>query len=394
VKSASSGRGLDRVFITGVSPIVLSDITSGYNVAENIYLKSKFNDLCGFRESELADTLAQIVQACHLPPEKAVEALTMMRTFYNGYGFSYDTDDFIYNPTMALYFLKSFQEECQYPGEILDSNLAMDRGKIAYISQLPGGEQVILKALNEEEPLSVSRLANRFGVEDVLYETKDTTFMASLLYYFGVLTLNGVTPLGERILTIPNLVVRKLYVERIQEMLLPGVNKDEMVRAARTFYSTGDLQPLCEFIEQRFSAFDNRDYRWSNELTIKTAFLITLFNDTFYIMDSETELERDYADLTMIIRPDMRKYQLLDLLIEFKYLSLKELSLSGDEVKPMSRTELQSLPPVQEKFSESQSKLHGYRQVLTAKYGEALRLHSYSVVSLGFERLVWTEVLS
>jgi len=152
VKSASSGRGLDRVFITGISPVVLSDITSGYNVAENVYLKSKFNDLCGFCESEISDTLAQIAEECELPQEKATEALTMMRTFYNGYCFSYRTGELVYNPTMALHFLKSFQEECQYPHELLDSNLAMDRGKIAYISQLPGGEQVILNALSPQEP--------------------------------------------------------------------------------------------------------------------------------------------------------------------------------------------------------------------------------------------------
>lgn len=389
VKSASAGRGLDRVFITGVSPVVLSDITSGYNVAKNIYLDSEFNDLCGFWESEIADALTQIARDCDLPQEKATEALTMMRTFYNGYSFSYDTENLLYNPTLALHFLEHFQKHCQYPRELLDSNLAMDRGKITYISQLPNGERVILDALNEEHPLSIVKLSHRFGVEDMLSETKDTTFMASLLYYFGVLTLGGETPFGELILKIPNLVVRKLYVERIQEMLLPDVNKDDVLRVARTFYGTGDMQPLCEFIEQRFGVFDNRDYRWTNELTIKTAFLTLLFNDTFYIMDSETALERDYADLTMIVRPDMRRYQLLDILIEFKYISLKELNLSGDEVKQMNRSDLKALIPVQRKFSESKSKLDGYRQVLEAKYGDQLRLHSYSVVALGFDRLVW-----
>ena len=392
IKSAGVGRGLDRVFITGVSPVVLSDITSGYNIAKNIYLAPEFNDLCGFWESEIADTLTQIVKECDLPQEEATKALTMMRTFYNGYSFSYDTENLLYNPTLALYFLEHFQKSCQYPRKLLDTNLAMDRGKITYISQLPGGEQVILDALGQPDSLSIPELAHRFGVEDMLYATKDVTFMASLLYYFGVLTLGGETPLGELVLKIPNLVIRQLYVERIQEMLLPDVNKDDALRTARTFYSTGDMQPLCEFIEQRFSVFNNRDYRWTNELTIKTAFLTMLFNDTFYIMDSETALERDYADLTMIVRPDMRRYQLLDILIEFKYLSLKELGLSGDEVTQMSSSDLTALTPVQQKFAESKPKLDGYRQVLEAKYGDKLRLHNYSVVALGFDRLVWTEI--
>jgi len=89
VKAASAGQGLDRVFITGETPVMLSDITSGYNVAENIYLRSEFNDLCGFHESEIADTLMQIVADCGMPVEIATEAMTMMRTFYNGYRFSH-----------------------------------------------------------------------------------------------------------------------------------------------------------------------------------------------------------------------------------------------------------------------------------------------------------------
>lgn len=109
-------------------------------------------------------------------------------------------------------------------------------------------------------------------------------------------------------------------------------------------------------------------------------------------MDSETALERNYADMTMIIRPDMRKYQLLHHLIEFKYLSLKELALSGDEVKQMDACYLSSLSKVQEKFAESETKLSSYRKVLEDKYGDDFRLHCYSVVSLGFERLVWNEL--
>ena len=394
VKAASAGQGLDRVFITGVSPVVLSDVTSGYNVAKNVYLKPEFNDLCGLRESEVAGTLEQIAADCDLPPEKAIEALTMMRTFYNGYAFSYDADYLVYNPTLVLYFMEHFQDRCQYPRKMLDSNLAMDRGKIAYISRLPNGGQLILDALNEAQPLNIQELADRFGVEDMLDAMKDEAFMASLLYYFGVLTLSGHTALGKLILRIPNLVVRRLYVERIRTLLLPDFDRDAALRAAETFYSTGDLQPVCDFVEQRyFKVFDNRDYRWTNELTIKTAFLTLLFNDIFYVMDSEPALERDYADLTMIVRPDMRQYQLLDILIEFKYVGLAEAKVSGAEARELSVDEVKALAPVQQKLVQSKAKLEGYRRALEAAYGGVLRLRTYSVVALGFDRLVWDKVV-
>jgi len=77
---AASGQGLGRVFITGVSPVAMSDLTSAYNVAENIYLLPQFNALCGFREAEIAAILSRIAEECDLPPSNADEALSMMRT--------------------------------------------------------------------------------------------------------------------------------------------------------------------------------------------------------------------------------------------------------------------------------------------------------------------------
>jgi len=392
VKSGTKGLGIDRIFITGVSPVVMSDITSGFNIAENIYFEPEFNDLCGFWENEIAEALQQIAISCKLSTEKVTEALEMMRVFYDGYNFSNETEALIYNPTLALYFLKHFQKRCQYPRRILDTNLAMDKGKITYISLMPDGGQLIIDALDNNHQIVISELSDRFGVAEVLQTTKDNQFMVSLLYYFGVLTFDGYDERGYLILRIPNLVVQKLYVERIQEMLLPK-SKDEAGRVVKLFYQTGNLQTLCQFIEQSsFKVFDNRDYRWTNEFSIKTAFLTLLFDETFYIIDSETPLGRGYADLTMIIRPDMRQYQLLDFLIEFKYVSLKKAELSGEEAKKMSLSELNALEPVKKKLAESKTQLNNYRQILLSHYGNKLRLRTYSVVAVGYERLVVCEL--
>nr|VFJ51757.1 MAG: PD-(D/E)XK nuclease superfamily protein [Candidatus Kentron sp. FW] len=390
VKASVGTRGIGRVFITGVSPVVMSDLTSGYNVAKNIYLQPRFNCLCGFREAEIAIMVAEIGKACDLSEPQMDEALAMMRTFYNGYRFSRRTEEHIYNPTLALYFLEEFQRDCRYPDEILDSNLAMDRGKMHYIARLPKGRQLIFDALEEIEPIQVLKLADRFGVEDMLHARKDTGFVASLLYYFGILTLGGVSPVGKLILTIPNLVIRKLYAESIQEMLLPDAKEgDQARRAAEALYENGDIRPLCDFMERKyFKVFSNRDYAHVNELTIKTAFLSLLFNDTLYIMESEAEIERGHTDLTMIVRPDMRQYQILDILIEFKFVPLKEAAPDGETLKKMDDEALRALPAVQEKQREAQEGLARYRERLHRKFGDVLRLKSFSVVAVGFERLV------
>ena len=390
VKSASAGRGLDRVFISGISPVVLSDITSGYNVAKNIYLNPKFNDLCGFHEDEIKKVLRQIIIDCQLPEIRLDEALNLMRRFYDGYCFVPRLSTFVYNPTLALYFLEYFQETCQFPQEMLDGNLAMDKEKITYISRLPGGKEVIMNALCDKPPLAIQNLARRFGVEDMLYTIKDTTFMVSLLYYFGVLTVVGETDFKELIFKVPNLVVRKLYVERIRDILLPEFEDiKESQKVAKTLYQTGDMHPLCQFLERHhFKVFDNRDYSWANEFTIKTVFLSLLFNESLYVMDSEVSLERGYADLVMIVRPEMRRYPLNDILIEFKYLKLSAVNLTGEKAQQLSIKKLKALSAVSDKFTESKNQLDKYRLVLESKYGKLLRLRTYSIVAIGFERLL------
>ena len=135
--------------------------------------------------------------------------------------------------------------------------------------------------------------------------------------------------------------------------------------------------------------FDNRDLRWSNEWVVKTAFLVTLFNDAFYVMDSEPALDRRYADLMLRVRPDMRQYALLDHLLEFKTVSLKEAGLSGTELATTTREALRTLPVVAEKLREAESQLTACRDVLERTHGATLKLRAHAVARIGLERLVW-----
>ena len=385
------GQGLDRVFMTGVSPIVLSDMTSGYNVGEDLYLKAAFNDLCGFTEAEVATVLERL--AADGGSWSAADALDLMRTFYNGYCFSEAGGERLYNPTLSLYFLKALQTEGHYPRRMLDENLAMDRSKLRYIAELPHGEEVLAQALNGEEGITIPQLAVRFGVADVLMEVKDQPFMASLLYYFGVLTLTGETDFLEAILNIPNLVARSLYVERLQETWLDTYeDKTRLPILRKHLFQTGDLAPVVEFIEQRyFPILSNRDYRWSNELMVTLAFLTLRFDDRLYMMVSETEIDHGYIDLSLIVRTDRRMIRALDLLLEFKYVSLKDLKMTGEQVKAKSLDELAALPEVKQELQAAGEQAQRYGAALSERYG-LTDLRLFAVVGIGLERVVWQVV--
>jgi hypothetical protein len=244
--------------------------------------------------------------------------------------------------------------------------------------------------LNDAAPLAIVELSNRFGVEEMLNAPKDAAFMASLLYYFGVLTLAGRDELSKLRLVIPNQVVRQLYIERLRDQLLPDrQNQQQEQQIIEGFYARGELEPLCALIEQRFGVLDNRDLRWRNELVVKMAFLAVLFNDAFYVMDSEPALGRGYADLSLIVRPDRRQYALLDHVLEFKALKWEAVGVTAKAGRELSRAELRALPGVQQALGEAQAQLERYRRALEDRYGERLRLRTHAVAALGLDRLVW-----
>ncbi|MEA3417389.1 MAG: AAA family ATPase, partial [Thermodesulfobacteriota bacterium] len=394
VKASTSGSMFDRVFITGVSPVVMSDITSGYNIAKNIYFEPKFNNLCGFRENEVGQVIEAIVAECNFGTEKTDEALCLMKTYYNGYLFAFGLDEYIYNPTLCLYFFEQFQEMCEYPRKMLDSNLAADESKLEYIAQIPRGRDILMNLVQKDQEVAISDIEDRFGIKDMLTDkSKDNTFLVSFLYYFGVLTIAGETEELQVVLKVPNLVMKSLYVERIQKMLLPEPeDRDDGREAAKLVYQKGEMSPLCRFMEERyFKVFHNRDYRWANELTLKTAFLTLLYNDIIYIMDSETEIDRRYADLTMIIRPDKRYGKISDVLIEFKFVKLKDAGMSADQAVGLTDDELRLIPEIAKQIKDGEKQAQKYGKKLEQKYGN-LRLQKFVVVALGFERVCFRKI--
>ena len=393
--AAGGGKGLDRLFITGVSPLVMSDVTSGMNIAKNVSLYPELHSLCGFTDAEVRRLLADLhaEKADLAEPLWAVEAARgVLRDWYNGYRFAADTQEPIYNPTLVFYFFDHLQRTGSYPEQMLDANLAADEGKLEYLAQAAAGQDAVVDLIRMEKPLEIRQLLDRFTLRTLLERSaQDASFLGSYLFYFGMLTLRaGRTSTKTLELTVPNEVVRGLYVERIREILMPaGASRTAADEILFNFLRDGDLSPLLDFIETTlFPTFSNRDAIWANELTVKTVFLTLLWNEAAYITHSEPELDHLYADLCLLRRPDARSSALWDLLFEFKRLSLKDLGMSGQEAKVAPRSELMQHELVKNAFDQAEAQLAAYRAALERSRGETLKLRGYAVVALGFERLV------
>ncbi len=400
VKSATEGQGLERVFMTGVSPVALNDLTSGFNIAEDVSHKAALAHLCGFRGPEIDDLLQRVAADRGLSRAVVDHAERTMRTWYNGYRFSREMDDLVYNPTNVLYFLKSLHLDGRPPEKLQDENLQTDRGKLAFLARTAAGAGVIEQLTKGGDEITV-QLVQRFSVDDLTKRLeKDRGAIASMLYYIGLLTRTEV-PFRLR---IPNLVVRKLFLDRLLEIYLPDTDDSSGAREiAMKFYQDGDLTPLLDFFEEKLlPVLANRDRGAApkrpersgsgvNETVVKVLFLSILFADDYYRTYSEPELEKTYADLCLLVRPETRHYGFFDLLFEFKLVRRNELGKKGHELRDMDEANLRGLSPVKRAFAEAKKQARLYREALRRREGE-LNLRTYVVVAVGLERMLGEEV--
>ncbi len=401
VKASAEGPGVERLFLTGVTPLVLSDLTSGLNIAKNVSLVPALNALCGFTELEIRDLLERLAR--ERGGISIDEALSMMRTWYNGYGFARDAPSKVYNPTLAIYFLDHLQREGGYPRQMLDTNLAADENKLRFLGRETGAGDLLAELVQTGEPLEVEHIKERFTLSEMLAQAqRDKTVLGSFLYYFGMLTIARESPRRTLLLAPPNLVVLKLYIEQTLERLLEDERGAPDLRGpAWELMEHGKIEPLMDLIEDKlFPRFSARDKRWFNELAVKTAFATLLFQDINYRLFSESSIEgaapsgkgHGFADLVLLLRPDARSTPLSDLLLEFKLVKPDALSEDADSLAVLDREALAAMAPVAAALEEATTQARRYRAGLVKRYGESLKLRSWAVVALGFLRLVAREV--
>jgi len=307
LKSGTRSGAVGRMFITGVSPLMLDDLSSGFNIATHASLDVGLATLAGFTR---ADTERAVDEFLAARPELQTspglsdrsELLRVLEEHYNGYRFSPRASERVFNSDMVLYFLGKIDRAREYPDTMLDRNVRTKYGHLQRIGTLSGtaaAERLALLQTILSEGHLRSEIVEQFGVKSLASHAH----FLSLLYFLGMLTL-GTSPrdlLGYD-LEIPNRVIRELQWEHLalmlQEEAKVTIHVDELRVALAAMAERGEIMPFLDlFHEQVLKAFSNRDMRGLDEKTIKLLLMTyASLGQAFYPL-SEKEFAQGYGDL-------------------------------------------------------------------------------------------------
>ena len=306
---------VDRIFITGVAPITLDSMTSGFNIITDLTRDPRFNEMMGFTEEELI----KIMEDQEIDKKKQEELLPIMKENYDGYRFSIDAKENknLYNSTMCLYFLNSYISFGKIPEELVDTNIASDytkRGNMLKLCKNENRLDIIEKTVTGEG-IGVN-LVRQFNPEMDFGERE----MVSLLYYLGYLTIVG-EDIGDPILKVPNQVLKDIYAEYFLKVLREEGNFEvynDYNEIAKEMLKEGKVDKILNLLREYLENLSNRDYQNFSEKYIKLMFYCMARSTKKFIVKSELELGRRYCDILLLPKDADKGYY--SIMIEFKYL--------------------------------------------------------------------------
>ena len=334
--AGQSDGGLERMFITGVSPITMDDVTSGFNIGKNISLHSEFNDMLGFTEEEVRNLL-EMYRDYGVFNQDVEAALAVMREWYNGYRFAEDAEGDLYNTDMVLYFLDESMPNKKAPRELIDTNVRIDYGKLRHLltvnRQLNGNFDLLRHIIGEQSTDSNIQLSFPLDRLD-----RRENFL-SLLHYFGLLSIRDVS-YGVPRLGIPNQTVKRLMYGYLRDAYddvgVFSVDVYTFSRLMRQMAYEGAWQPVLDFLREALAEQTGiRDYIDGEKVV--HGFVAAHFSmvDQF-LLHSEYELNKGFADL--YLEPFVAQYSDMGYgyVLELKYLKRSEAldeSLVADKMQ-------------------------------------------------------------
>ena len=318
---------VDRIFITGVAPITLDSLTSGFNIGKDITQDEEYNNMMGFTKEELVG----ILNNQEISMEEQEKILPIMKENYDGYKFGLNAKNQIYNSNMCLYFLSDYIRLGRIPERLIDMNIASDYSKIGKMLDLCKGENrlEVLRKTVQGEPI-VDTIIEKFNPAIEFTETH----MISMLYYLGYLTISGES-LGMPELTIPNKVMKEIYASYFMQLMdqeadfkVDGSTSQQILREIAL---EGKIDKMIEVLRIYLNNLSNRDLIKFDEKYIKLIFYCISMTLPIYSTKSEMEVNRNYPDILLVPRDRTKGYKAI--MVEFKYIKKGEKARLEDKQK-------------------------------------------------------------
>ncbi|MBW1745165.1 MAG: AAA family ATPase [Deltaproteobacteria bacterium] len=324
--TTGSGSSLARLFITGVSPVTMDDVTSGFNIGRNISLEPKFDEMLGFTILETRRLISWYKDHGNFPLDTD-EAFGIMQLWYNNYCFSHKSQQSVFNPDMVFYFMHSCIDSGDMPDDLIDQNVRIDYGKLRHLILVDkrfNGNFSRLKEIMEKGRI-ISSVTRSFPLEAIIQPEN----FISLLLYFGLLSFAPAS--GTRtVLQIPNLTVQKLMYGYMRDAYADvDIFRVDLWKLANTL---GDMaydgvwEPVFNFLADEVKNQTSvRDYL-AGEKVIQ-GFLLAYLNLTDYFLPrTKMEMSKGFADI--FLEPFWARFPDMGYgyVIELKYIKRGELT--------------------------------------------------------------------
>ena len=374
---AGTYSSIERCFITGVSPVTMDDLTSGFNIGTNYSLTPEFNQLMGFTEEEVREMLTyySTTSPFHHTVDELIE---IMKPWYDNYCFAQKSygGTTMYNSNMVLYFVKNYILYGNAPDNMVEENIRIDYEKLRMLIRKDkefAHDASVIQTLVSQGFIT-GELKTGFPASGI---TNPDNFV-SLLYYFGMLTISG-THEGKTKLTIPNLVVQEqLYTYLLNtyndaDLSFSSYEKSEL--ASRLAYR-GDWQAYFDYIADCLKTYASQRDKQKGEFFVHGFTLAMTAQNRFYRPVSEQDTQAGYVDIFLCPMLDIYSDMTHSYIVELKYAKYKD---------PETR--------VEELRQEAIAQANRYADTDTVKRAiGSTRLHKIVVVYKGMEMRVCEEI--
>ena len=338
---AGTDSTIKRCFVTGVSPVTMDDLTSGFNIGTNYSLSPEFNEMTGFNEEEVRAMLDYYATTCqfHHSTDELIEA---MKPWYDNYCFSEKSygGTTMYNSNMVLYFVDNYIRNGGYmPRNMVEENIRVDYNKLRMLIRKDkefAHDASTIQTLVQQGYIT-GELKTGFPAETI---AEPDNFI-SLLFYFGMLTISG-TKRGKTLLTIPNQVVR----EQLYSYLLDTYNEADLRfdnwekgKLASAMAYRGDWKAYFDYIAECLHRYSSQRDKQKGEAYVHGFTLAMTAQNRFYRPISEQENQEGYADIFMFPLLDIYKDMLHSYIIELKYAKGKDSDEKVEQLRQEAITQ-------------------------------------------------------